>query len=96
MKGYQIKKIVNKYYGVDLNSNCRSLKYMRPRQVAQYLCRLYTNLSYQQIAYLYGNTDHTTILNNIRKVESLWLKDIGVTRDLLIFETIFEGLGVKK
>ena len=44
---------------------------VQARQIAMYLCRELTNLSYPNIANLFGGRDHTTVIHAVRKVEQL-------------------------
>lgn len=39
-----------------------------PRQVAMYLARRHTRLSFPEIGALYGGRDHTTVIYAVRKV----------------------------
>ncbi len=40
-----------------------------PRQVAMYLCKKYTAMSYVAIAKEFGNRDRTTVMHNVEKIE---------------------------
>ncbi len=71
MKGYEIKRIVGRYYNVDMDTKCREREFIRPRQVAQYLCRKKTTLSFMQIANLFNGKDHSTIIHNARLIREL-------------------------
>lgn len=55
---------------------------MRARQAGMYLCRLYTNLSYAQIAKLFGRSDHTTSRHAFEHIP-LYAECEPVTRRLL-------------
>ena len=76
-----IKKAVCRYYEillVDLISDRRFRRDVRPRQVAMYLCRILTTLSYPQIGAHFGGRDHTTVMSSVRKVEELMTIDIEI------------------
>lgn len=61
---------VEKYYKVHLFSKCREPAIVRPRQVAMYLCRQYTRLSYPQIGKIWG-IHHTTVCDNVARVKKM-------------------------
>lgn len=66
-----IKKLVCKYYNVslaDLTSRCRRQSIVRPRQVAMYLSRRYTDHSLQTIGRSF-NRYHATTLHALKAVE---------------------------
>lgn len=67
MKSMMIKKAVARYYDISLDSKCRQRELVRPRQIAQYLCRKHTKLTTPQIAKIF-NLDHTTILHNVETI----------------------------
>lgn len=82
MRARRILQVVEGYYKVKLNKKSRKRQHVRPRQVAQYLMRKYTNLSYNSIGLLFGNADHTTILSNIRVIDKLFKEDDKVHDDV--------------
>jgi chromosomal replication initiator protein len=66
-----IKKLVCKYYSVsaeDLSSKSRKRKLVRPRQMAMYLARLYTDAPLQTIGKGF-NRYHATALHSINSIE---------------------------
>ena len=66
-----IKKAVAKYYGVklsDLDSEVRARSIAYPRQVAMYLCKELTDISYPALGKLFGGKDHTTVLYAYNKI----------------------------
>lgn len=68
----KIKSAVCDYMGIsmdDLTGTRRSRNIVHPRQVAQYLIRNMTNLSYPMIADEFSVKDHTTIIHNCDKIE---------------------------
>jgi chromosomal replication initiator protein len=66
----------------DLNSPCRKRAIVRPRQIAMYLCNKLTARSVSEIGRKFGGRDHTTVLNAIRRIESLIGEDDRVAKDV--------------
>lgn len=63
---------VARYYGIsiqDLKALTRQRSIALPRQIAMYLTRKHTNLSFKEIAFLFEK-DHTTVLHACRKMEA--------------------------
>lgn len=71
MKGMDVRNAVESFYQVNIRDKTRFRCIARPRQVAMYLCRKHTNLSYRGIAILVGLTDHTTVIHGVKKIEEL-------------------------
>jgi len=74
------------YYRVtvdSLRSGSRSRTIAFPRQMAMYLVRTETELSYPQIGDRLGNRDHTTILYGYQKISELRETDANIRRDIL-------------
>ncbi len=68
----KIMKLVADYYRVPVSrlkdkNNSRSI--VVPRQVAMYLCKQLTNMSYPEIGRAFGNKHHTTVMYACSKVE---------------------------
>lgn len=59
----------------DLEGTRRSRNIVVPRQIAQYLIRMMTNLSYPLIAEQFSVKDHTTIMHNCDKIETAMKTD---------------------
>lgn len=84
-----IDRVINtvaSYYQVTvegLRSNSRSRTVAFPRQMAMYLARTETGMSYPQIGVKLGNRDHTTILYGFEKISGLVESDNNVRRDVL-------------
>jgi chromosomal replication initiator protein len=77
---------VAEYYRVtveSLRSTSRSRTIAFPRQMAMYLARTETGVSYPQIGENIGNRDHTTILYGYGKISELLETDASVRRDML-------------
>ena len=92
MKGYEIKKIVGAYYNVDMDSKSRKREFVRPRQVAHYLCRKYTNLSFYLITRVFPNTkNHTTIIFGVANIEKLLKSDKETISNVIRLEKIIKN-----
>ncbi len=92
MKGYKIKRIVGSYYDVDMDSPRRFRKLVRPRQIAQYLCRMKTSLSFMQIAELFGRDCHTTAMHSNRFIEQLRQEDSELDDEIEDILKIIENM----
>lgn len=56
---------------VDINSNRRTAKVVKPRQIAMYLVKTLTSRSFPDIGRRFGDRDHTTVIHAVRKIERL-------------------------
>ena len=84
---------VAKTYNVsvsDILSNRKTASLALARQVAMYIAREMTDLSYKQIGESFGK-DHTTVLHNVKKIEN-FLKDKPYQKELV--EDIIKTLRV--
>ncbi|MGP1544447.1 MAG: chromosomal replication initiator protein DnaA [Candidatus Fimenecus sp.] len=73
-----IKKTVSKSFDVkisDLESSKRTKNIVIPRQIAMYICREITDLSFPQIGTYFGNKDHSTVINAHQKISVLIKED---------------------
>ena len=64
---------VSKFYSVEqetLRGQGRGARILQARQVAMYLIRRMTSLSLKEIGQEFGNRDHGTVHNSIKKIES--------------------------
>jgi chromosomal replication initiator protein len=87
----QVIATVANYYRITTDalwSASRSRTIAFPRQVAMYLARTETGLSYPQIGEHLGNRDHTTILYGFDKIEELMETDESVRRAVLEIKAI--------
>lgn len=67
----KITRIVAKFYGLEyweIFKVSRKEHYLKPRQVAQYLIKAHTKLSYQRIGNFFKQ-DHLTVINSEKKVQ---------------------------
>jgi chromosomal replication initiator protein len=62
-----------------LESRKRDRRTSNARNIAMFLTREMTDLSYPQIAALYGGRDHSTVISSIERVNSLLATDPEVT-----------------
>lgn len=67
-----IKKVVADNYGIEMNdmkSKKRTRAIAFPRQIAMYIARELTNLSFPQIGDRFGGRDHSTVLHACDKIK---------------------------
>ena len=67
-----IQEAVAKKYGItveDLHSNKRNREIAYPRQIAMYLTRELTEISFPKIGTSFGGRDHTTVIHAHTKIE---------------------------
>ena len=80
-----IIKVVAAHYGIKVSdlkskSNARPIAY--PRQVAMYMCKELTDLSYPEIGKLFNNKHHSTVMYSVEKIEQLTQDDQQVARTI--------------
>jgi len=68
----QIIKLVAHHYGLKVGeikskSNSRQITY--PRQIAMYLCKRLTEMSYQEIGRAFNGKHHSTVMYSVEKIE---------------------------
>ena len=83
-----IASIVAQYYQIPLSlllSNDRALEYVRPRQVAIYLCRYLLRNSYTTIA-LFFKRDKTAISHSVKIIEIARKEDPEVNHIIKVLE----------
>jgi chromosomal replication initiator protein len=82
----EIQKVTARYFDLsvqDLISGEKSRKICYPRQIAMYLCRELTGLSYKGIGELFGSKNHSTVIYGTRRIQSEKDKKAGaVCKDL--------------
>jgi chromosomal replication initiator protein len=79
----EILKAVAAHYGIKVTdlkskSNARPIAY--PRQVAMYICKELTDLSYPEIGKLFNNKHHSTVMYSVEKIDQLIQDDQQVAR----------------
>jgi len=85
----EILKVVAAHYGIKVSelkskSNARPISY--PRQVAMFMCKALTDLSYPEIGKIFNNKHHSTVIYSVEKIEKLKGEDSAVanTVEMLI------------
>ncbi len=75
----EIQKVVASHFGIkisDLKSAKRLKALVLPRQIAMYLSRQLTSLSFPEIGDRFGGKDHSTIIHAIKKIEKKMEEDL--------------------
>jgi len=81
----EIQKCVAAHFNLkltDLKSPKRLKALVLPRQIAMYLSRQLTSLSFPEIGERFGGKDHSTIIHAIKKIESLQENDFQLRATL--------------
>ena len=89
-----IQKRVAAHYDVrvsEMFSARRSRDIARPRQVAMYLAKNLTSLSYPDIGRQFGGRDHTTVMHAVKTIESLSKSDGQFAEDVQLLKSILAG-----
>ena len=67
-----IQMVVADYFGIevtDLVSQKRTKELVQPRQIAMYMCRELTQMSYSNIAQAFNKGNHTTVIHACKQIE---------------------------
>jgi chromosomal replication initiator protein len=86
-----IQLLTSGYFNIsllDLISNKKTSNYSYPRHLAMYLCRKFTELSYQDIGYQFGNRDHSSVMYAIKKIDGSKNKKKAIMNDLHNIENL--------
>jgi len=81
----EILKVVAAHYGikvVDLKSKSNSRPIAYPRQIAMFLCKQLTDLSYPEIGKIFNNKHHSTVIYSVEKIEKIKHEDPAVANTL--------------
>lgn len=81
----RIKRGICAYFELtqdDLVSATRRRTVARPRQIAMYLCRKYTERSLPDIGRRFGNRDHATVIHAVKTIENLIQRDASIAADV--------------
>ena len=73
------------HYGLkltEIKSRNNSKQITFPRQVAMYLCKQLTDLSYPEIGRLFNDKHHSTVMYSVEKIERLRAHDLNLARKL--------------
>lgn len=89
-----IQKTVADYYKTkvaDMYSKKRTRDIVMPRQMAMYLARELTNMSYPDIGKAFGGKDHTTVMHACEKIDGLKQSDQILRRDYNYLLQVLQG-----
>jgi len=70
----EILKVVASHYGLrvsDMKAKSNAKPVAFPRQVAMYLCRKLTELSYPEIGRLFNDKHHSTVMHSVEKIQRM-------------------------
>ena len=87
-----IIKAVARHYGLkvtDIKSKSNARQIVIPRQVAMYLCKRLTDLSFPEIGKLFNDKHHSTVMYSVDKVAEMRKGDPDLDRTLQTFEHHF-------
>jgi chromosomal replication initiator protein len=88
----EIIKFVARHYDLkvsEIKSKSNSRQIVIPRQVAMYLCKRLTNLSYPEIGKLFNDKHHSTVMYSVEKVQQMRDSDPDLDRALQNLERHF-------
>ncbi len=86
-----VQAIISGYFNIsvsDLISDKKKRLYSYPRHLAMYFTRKYTDMSFLEIGYQFGNRDHSTVIYAIKKIEKEKSKITGTSEDLNNIENL--------
>lgn len=90
----EIQKQVATHYDVrvaEMFSARRARNIARPRQVAMYLAKTLTSLSYPEIGRRFGGRDHTTVMHAVRSIEGLINTDDSINEDVQLLRSLLSS-----
>ena len=73
-----IQTVVADYFGIDVSdlvSQKRTRELVQPRQIAMYMCRELTQMSYANIAHAFNRENHTTVIHACKQIETIVDRD---------------------
>lgn len=88
-----IKRVTAEYFNIsiaDLVSGNKKRIFSYPRQLAMYLAKKHTRLSYKEIGNGFGPKDHSTVIYAIRQVQTKKDRNKPVTKDLKEIEDMLD------
>lgn len=74
----EILRVVSAHYGLkvgDIKSKSNAKTIAFPRQVAMYICKELTDLSYPEIGKLFNNKHHSTVMYSVDRIKELMEND---------------------
>ena len=86
-----IQKRVAAHYGIrvsEMFSTRRARNIARPRQVAMYLAKMLTSLSYPEIGRQFGGRDHTTVMHAVRAIEQHMDTNPEIAEDVQLLKSL--------
>ncbi len=86
----KIQQLVADYYQVkqqDLVSTSKLKHFVKPRQIAMYLCKQYTNLSLQKISHDFAKKNHATVLHAVKTIELLQVSCQKTKNEILFLQS---------
>ncbi len=89
-----IQKAVANHYSIkisDITSSSRLKQFTLPRQVAMYLAKQLTRLSFPEIGRKFGGRDHTTVLHSVKKIEEALNADPDISSDIKYLISVIES-----
>src|SRR3990167_3122333 len=85
----EVMEAVSKYYSVSVNEivgASRVREILMPRQIAMYIGRSRLGVSFVHIGEIFGNRDHTTVMNAVSKIEKALQNDSQLLREVRTLE----------
>ena len=89
----EIQKVVSEFFNIkvaDMHSNRRLRSLARPRQIAMYLAKKFTQKSLPDIGRSFGGRDHATVIHAVRQVESLIKNDTKFADEIALINKILK------
>jgi len=79
----------------DLKGKKKTASIVRPRQIAIYLCREFTDYSLGEIGQSFGNRDHTTMIHSCKVIEETSHSDTNLYNTLERLKRVIKEYNVK-
>jgi chromosomal replication initiator protein len=87
----EIQKKVSAHYSVklsEMSSSNRTRQAALPRQVAMYLAKKLTRMSFPEIGKSFGGRNHTTVLHACKKIEEALKGDASLSEDVKLLSDV--------
>ncbi|HEX6901727.1 MAG TPA: chromosomal replication initiator protein DnaA [Thermoanaerobaculia bacterium] len=87
-----IIKYVSRHFDLkvsELKNKSNTKEVLVPRQIAMYLCRKLTGLSFPEIGRLFGNKHHSTVMYAVEKIQKMRAADSSLDQILISLERHF-------
>jgi chromosomal replication initiator protein len=84
----EIIKTVARHYGLkvsEIKSRTNSKQIVFPRQVAMFICKQLTDLSFPEIGKHFNDKHHSTVMHSVEKIEKMKAADPDFKRTLEVF-----------